>query len=367
MSTCNRAEIYAACGRDLEAARDAIIGFLCDFHEVRREELTPHVYEVADADVARHLFRVAAGLDSLVVGEPQILGQVKDAYASAVDAQSVGPALNRLFHAAFAAAKRVRTDTGLAEGAVSVGWAAVCLARKLFGRLAEQRALVVGYGEMGKLTARHLRAQGVTQVMIAGRTAARAAELAGAVQATAIPWEHLPSALGHSDIVITATGSSSPILSRAQIEAAMRGQPTRPLLLIDIAVPVMWTRQPRELRGSRSTTWTTCRTSSGKPWFGAPPRWPAPRQSSPRRRSASRRGFAPGGQSRRWLPCATKFEAIRRTELKRLQPKLAGLPDDARTRVEGITRLIVEKLLLAPTEQLKSVRVLPPSTRIRTP
>ena len=264
---------------------------------------------------------MAAGLDSLVVGEPQILGQVKDAYTSAVDAQSVGPALNRLFHAAFAAAKRVRTDTGLAEGAVSVGWAAVCLARKLFGRLAEQRALVVGTGEMGKLTARHLRAQGVTQVMIAGRTAARAVELAGALQATAIPWEHLPSALGQSDIVITATGSSSPILSRAQIDAAMRGRPTRPLLIIDIAVP-------RDVDPAAAGI-------EGVSFYDMDDLQDIVRETLVRRAAEVARAetiiaeetqcFSAWLCSRRAIPTLValrrQFEAIRRTELKRLQPE----------------------------------------------
>jgi glutamyl-tRNA reductase len=355
VSTCNRAEIYVTC-RDVDAARDALVGFLCDFHDIRREEVAPHLYEFTNVAVAGHLFRVAAGLDSLVVGEPQILGQVKNAYASAVEEQPVGPLLNRLFHAAFASAKRVRTDTGLAEGAVSVGWAAVVLARKLFGRLAGQRVLVVGTGQMGKVTARHLRSQGVVQVMITGRTAARAAELAEALEATAIPWEHMPSALGESDIVITATASSKPVLSRAQVDTAMCGRSTRPLLIIDIAVPRDVDPAAAEVEGVSFYDMDDLQEIVQENL--------ARRATEVARAEAiiaeETKAFSVWLCSRRAIPTLValrrQFEAIRRTELKRLQPKLAGLPDDARVRVEEITRLIVEKLLLTPTEQLKSIR-----------
>src|SRR4029079_15504826 len=154
-------------------------------------------------------FRVAAGLDSLVVGEPQILGQVKEAHALATGAQTVGPVLNRLFHSAFATGKRVRTETGLAAGAVSVSFAAVALARKIFGDLKGRNVLVIGAGEMGKLTAQHMKSQGVHRVTIVSRTMAHAARTAEAIGgASAAPWEEIDSALGNADIVITATGAA---------------------------------------------------------------------------------------------------------------------------------------------------------------
>jgi glutamyl-tRNA reductase len=159
LSTCNRAEVYAASDDVVQSRRD-LAAFMSDFHGVDHSVLAPHLYDLADLDSARHLFRVAAGLDSLVVGEPQILGQVKEAHALATGAHTVGPVLNRLFHLSFATGKRVRTETGLGAGAVSVSFAAVALARKIFGDLKGRNVLVIGAGEMGKLTAAPARRPG---------------------------------------------------------------------------------------------------------------------------------------------------------------------------------------------------------------
>ena len=180
LSTCNRAELYASCD-DVAQARSDLVSFISQFHGVDRAVLLPHVYEHDDLDAARHLFRVAAGLDSLVMGEPQILGQVKEAHAAASTAQTAGPVLNRLFHSSFAVGKRVRTETGLGSGAVSVSFAAVSLARKIFGNLTGRNVLVVGAGEMGKLTALHMKSQGVQRVTIVSRTMAHAARTAEAI------------------------------------------------------------------------------------------------------------------------------------------------------------------------------------------
>ena len=156
--------------------------------------VAPHLYDLVDLDAARHLFRVAAGLDSLVVGEPQILGQVKEAHGAASNAQAAGPLLNRLFHSSFGVGKRVRTETGLGAGAVSVSFAAVSLARKIFGDLKGRTVLVIGAGEMGKLTARHMKSQGVQQVTIVSRSMAHAAKTAEAIGgASAAPWDEMDS------------------------------------------------------------------------------------------------------------------------------------------------------------------------------
>ena len=164
VSTCNRAELYVACD-EADAALADLAAFFSEFHGVDHAALLAHVYDRVDVEAARHLFRVAAGLDSLVVGEPQILGQVKEAYTAAAAAQSVGPVLNRLFHASFAVGKRVRTETGLGSGAVSISFAAVALARKILGNLKGRNVLVIGAGEMGKLTALHMKSQGVHRVV----------------------------------------------------------------------------------------------------------------------------------------------------------------------------------------------------------
>ena len=212
--------------------------FSSEYHGVAIDAVVPHLYQFVDLEAARHLFRVAAGLDSLVVGEPQILGQVKDAHGAAAASQSAGPVLNRLFHSSFGVGKRVRTETGLGSGAVSVSFAAVSLARKIFGDLKGRTVLVVGAGEMGKLTARHLKSQGVQQVTIVSRSMAHAARTAEAIGgASAAPWEELDTALGAGDIVITATGAAAPILTKAHVEAVMRPRRHRPLFIIDIAMP----------------------------------------------------------------------------------------------------------------------------------
>src|SRR3989442_1380617 len=237
VATCNRGELVVACDEAAETRAD-LARFFGDFNHVSPAEVTPHLYELVDLDAARHLFRVAAGLDSLVVGEPQILGQVKDAHALATETQTVGPVLNRLFHASFAVGKRVRTETALGSGAVSISFAAVSLARKIFGDLDGRNVVVIGAGEMGKLTALHMKSQGVQSVTIVSRTMAHAARTAEAIGgASAAPWDEVGTALGSSDIVITATGAGKPVFTKAQIEAVMRRRRSRPLFIIDIAMP----------------------------------------------------------------------------------------------------------------------------------
>ncbi|MGH9408611.1 MAG: glutamyl-tRNA reductase, partial [Vicinamibacterales bacterium] len=168
LSTCNRAEIYG--GGETDRAADAIARFFADYHGVGWNELSPHVFVRHGPDAARHLFRVAAGLDSLVVGEPQILGQVKDAFAAASGLRHTGAVTNRLFNTAFTAGKRVRSETGLGEGAVSVSYAAIALAKKIFGSLKGLQVLILGAGEMASLTGTHLKAQEVEGLTVASRT-----------------------------------------------------------------------------------------------------------------------------------------------------------------------------------------------------
>ncbi len=180
LSTCNRAELYVACD-EVPAARADLLAFLAEYHGLEAAALAPHLYERVDAEAAQHLFRVAGGLDSLVVGEPQILGQVKDAFAAASEGRTVGPVLNKVFAWSFTVGKRVRTETALSEGAVSISYAATALARKIFGDLKGRTAMVIGAGEMGELTAQHLQAQGVGRMLITSRTLAHAAALAESI------------------------------------------------------------------------------------------------------------------------------------------------------------------------------------------
>lgn len=354
LSTCNRAEIYAAC-EDHAHARRELAGFMGRYHGVPESELAPHLYTRIDAEVAHHLFRVAAGLDSLVVGEPQILGQVKEAYAVAAAHHATGAILSKLFHWSFSVGKRVRADTGLGEGAVSVSYAAISLARKIFGSLKDLTALLVGAGEMAELTATHLRSSQVGRIAVANRTVAHAEVLAKKVDGVAISWEAMSSELAGSDIVVTATGSSTPLISSAHIEGAMRLRRNRPLFIIDIGLP-------RDVDPAAAQIEQVF-------LYNIDDLQAIVSENLARRRTQIERGEAMVGQdvdnfvtwlrSRDAIPTVValrqRFEAIRQAELKRLEPKLAALPPPARARVEEITRLLVEKLLLTPTEQLKAV------------
>ena len=359
LSTCNRAELYLACD-DVAAAKSDLLSFVSAFHDVDASTIEPHVYDVVDLDAARHLFRVAAGLDSLVVGEPQILGQVKEAHSAARQAETAGPLLNRLFHACFAVGKRVRTETNLGSGAVSVSYAAVNLAKKIFGTLEGRSVVVLGAGEMGKLTAQHMKSQGVRQVTIVSRTIAHAARTAEAIGgATAARWEDMDAALSASDIVITATGAATPILTKARVESIMRPRRGRQLFIIDIAVP-------RDVEGAAGEIEQVF-------LYNIDDLQASVRENLAKRASEVGRAeaivdeelakFATWLRSRGVIPTVValrqSFESIRRTEVERLDFKLSALPaearDEARARVDEITHLLVEKLLLTPTEQLKSV------------
>jgi glutamyl-tRNA reductase len=359
LSTCNRAELYVACD-DIAATRGDLMNFLSEFNGVDRSSVAAHGYDASNLDAARHLFRVAAGLDSLVVGEPQVLGQVKEALTAAGEVHATGPLLKRLFHSSFAVGKRVRTETGLGAGAVSIGYAAVSLAKKIFGDLSGRNVVVIGAGEIGKLTARHMHSQGVQHVTIVSRTMVHAARTAEAIGgATAANWDDMDAVIAASDIVITATGASAPILTKARIENIMRPRRNQPLFVIDIALPrdveaaageieqvflyniddlQATVRENLERRASeiaRAETIVADELNRFEAWFRA-------------------RGAIPTVVALR-----QHFDLVRRAELERLDFKLTALPpearDEARARIDEITRLIIEKLLLAPTEQLKSL------------
>lgn len=238
LSTCNRTEIYAVCaGDELESAQR------CVAHAV--EQCAPQAaavlheigyWHVGDAAV-RHLFRVASSLDAMVVGEPQILGQVKQAYDAACAVGAVGPQCHHVFQRAFRAAKRVREQTGLGERPVSIGSVAVALATQLFGDLSRCRALVLGSGEMGTEVGQYLRAAEIGHLAISGRNGERLTALAERTAATVVPWTSWPAQLGDIDIVICSTAATQPVMTRVHVDAARRGREARPLFLIDLALP----------------------------------------------------------------------------------------------------------------------------------
>lgn len=236
LSTCNRTEIYAVSSNAYECLKD-IRAFLSEFHQVPQEDFESGLYELIGESAVKHLLRVSSSLDSLVIGEPQILGQVKTAYKSAHYNKSTSLVLNRLFHYAFTIAKKVRYSTKIGTQAVSISFAAVELAKRIFDDLPKRKTLLVGTGEMGELAARHLISAGTKELIIASRTLENSQQLAQKLNGSAIRIEEVPYYLSKVDIVITATGSSDYIIKRDNVHDALKLRKNEPMFMIDIAVP----------------------------------------------------------------------------------------------------------------------------------
>tara|TARA_B100000315_G_scaffold260813_1_gene325697 strand:- start:6922 stop:8208 length:1287 start_codon:yes stop_codon:yes gene_type:complete len=237
LSTCNRVELYGAT-RDIDAASKELHQFLIQRNPIiAPDQLAQHLYFLSDDDAVRHLFRVASSLDSMVMGEPQILGQFKDAMEAAVSQGCTGVVLNKVLKKAISVAKKVRTDTPIGEQAVSVSYAAVELAKKFFQNLAEHSVMLVGAGEMGELAGRHLVNHGVRQVMVTTRNFQRALEFAKQFKGEPIAFETFKTKLLHTDIVICSTGAPYPIVTAQDMINIMRMRQNKPICIIDIAVP----------------------------------------------------------------------------------------------------------------------------------
>ena len=234
VSTCNRTEIY--CDASSECA-EVITHWLTAHHGIGENSLSPYIYQHSDQEVARHLFRVASGLDSMVLGEPQILGQLKDSYDRARGGNAINSILDRLFQHSFSVAKRVRTDTEIGSNPVSVAFAAVNLSKQIFGNLDELHALLIGAGETIELVSRHLQSQQIGSMTIANRSIERARTLADQIGADAVQINAIPEQLVRADIVISSTASQLPILGKGAIESALKQRKHRPVFMVDLAVP----------------------------------------------------------------------------------------------------------------------------------
>jgi len=237
VSTCNRVEVYAVTEGAAERAAEAIVDCLAISRNLQKAEFADKLYTLAGADAVRHVFRVAASLDSMVVGEPQILGQVKAAFSTAQSNDATGIVLNNLMEQAFHVAKRVRTETGIANSAVSVSSAAVELARKIFGDLTGRSVLIIGAGEMAELALRHLLDDGVRSVLVANRSYERAVALAQQYHGRAVTFEGFRREMAGTDIVISATSAPHVILKKEDIQGIIQQRRHRPIFLIDIADP----------------------------------------------------------------------------------------------------------------------------------
>ena len=234
VSTCNRTELYCSLER---SNSQALLKWLADFHCIDTEQLEDNVYIHQNQDAINHLMRVACGLDSLVLGEPQILGQIKQSYNSAKQYDCVLPTFERLFQKTFSVAKQVRTETDIGSSAVSVAYAAVNLAKHIYGQLDETKVLLIGAGETIELVARHLYQQHPKAITVANRTIERAKNLAEEVEADVISLAQLPEKLYDADIVISSTASTLPIIGKGMVEQALKQRRYKPMLFVDIAVP----------------------------------------------------------------------------------------------------------------------------------
>ncbi len=236
LSTCNRVEIIAHAD-SLEGGTRAVKEFISQYHRLPLADFEPHLYIYPHKQAIKHLFRVACSLDSMIVGEPQILGQLKDAYNNALECKTTGAILNKLLTKSFSVGKKVRSETGIAKNAVSVSFAAVELAKKIFGDLNSKTVMVVGTGEMSELVAQHLVANGVAQVLVANRTHSRALDFAEKFKGEAVAYDDLVNQVARADIIISSTGAPHFILHHEQIVKVIHQRKYKPMFFIDIAVP----------------------------------------------------------------------------------------------------------------------------------
>jgi glutamyl-tRNA reductase len=352
LSTCNRVEIYGHV-QHLIHGSNRLQQFLSDYHGIVTETLTPYLYAHHGAAALRHLFRVVSSLDSLVIGEPQIAAQVKEAFAIARRADATGTIFNQVFERAFAVAKRVRTETHIGEQAVSVSYAAVELAKKIFQDLSAKTVLILGAGEMSELTAQHLISQGVGHLLVANRTWERAMELASRLQGEGVALAELSTYLHRADIIVSSTGAPDIIVYKADVQNALKQRRNRPMFFIDIAVPrdidpavhglanvylydiddlqhvVEENRKAREREAVLAETIITHEVEVVLKWFDEQQVVPAV------------------------VRLRRKAEAIRHQELEKLFSKLGPLSDSERQAIEAMSSSIINKLLHTPIVRLK--------------
>ena len=350
LSTCNRTEVYAVASAQ-GGGVDAVIDFLATFHSLDRHELVRYLYIETGQAVVKHLFRVVASLDSMVVGEAQILGQTKEAYEHAFESGATGRALNKLFRQSFEVGKRVRTETAIGESAVSISYAAVELAKKVFDTLDGRTILILGAGKMSELTAKHLVSNGVARVFVANRTFARAEELAERFEGIAVPYEQLYDYLGKSDIVISSTAATEYVITKKDLAPVVRHR-SEPLFLIDIAVPRDIDPAVNDLGGAFLYDIDDL---SGVVESNLEERMTEARRAEViiDEEIASFLGWL---ESMEVVPTVAairaKAEIIRQMELEKAFKRL-DLSDKDRKTVEALTCAIVNKMLHGPTARLK--------------
>jgi glutamyl-tRNA reductase len=352
LSTCNRVEIYGHV-QHLAHGSNRLQQFLGDYHGLVIETLTPFLYTHHGAAALRHLFRVVSSLDSLVIGEAQIAAQVKEAFAIARRAKATGTVFNQIFERSFAVAKRVRAETHIGEQAVSVSYAAVELAKRIFQDLSAKTVLILGAGEMSELTARHLISQGVRHLLVANRTLSHAMDLASRLQGEGLALAELSTYLPRADIIVSSTGAADFVLHKTDVQSALKQRKNCPMFFIDIAVPrdidpavhglanvylydiddlrhvVEENRRAREREAILAETIIAHEVEDVLKWFDEQQVVPAV------------------------IRLRRKAESIRHQELEKLFSKLGPLSDGERQAIEAMSSSIINKLLHTPIVRLK--------------
>lgn len=352
LSTCNRVELYVNV-RDTIKASESIKRFLSEFHNINRESLSNALYSNEDVNAVRHIFRVASSLDSMVVGEPQILGQLKDAFELALEKKTTGILLNKLMKKAISVAKRVRTETRIAENAVSISFAAVELAKKIFTDLSGKSFILLGAGEMAELAARHLMNSGVKEVIVANRTYERACELAKEFNGRPVKFDEFPQEMVRTDIVICSTGAQRYVLMKDQMQKIMKERKQKSVFIIDISVPRnidpeinelanVYLYDIDDLQGIVDTNILERHKEAEKAEriieeeIETFLRWQSSLDSVPT-----------------IVALRDKAEKIRREELDKLLNKLSGLSEKEKEAIEYMASAIINKLIHPPTTALK--------------
>ncbi len=352
LSTCNRVEIYSNV-KDASKAFDNVKTFLSEFHGLDKAALERSLYLHKDNDAVKHVFRVASSLDSMVVGEPQILGQLKDAFEFALEKKTTGILLNRLMKKSISVAKRVRTETRIAENAVSISFAAVELARKIFTDLSEKSFMLLGAGEMAELAAKHMMSFGVTKVIVANRTYERGCDLAKELNGRAVKFEEFLHEAAYTDIVICSTGAPTYVLRKEEMQKIMKERKQKPVFIIDISVPRnidpeindldnVYLYDVDDLQGVVATNILERKKEAEKAEdiiaeeIDSFQKWVSSLDSVPT-----------------VIALRNKAETIKREELERLMNKLPELGEKERKAIEYMASTITNKLIHPPTVALK--------------
>jgi len=352
VSTCNRVEIYITT-RDIAGGIARVKRFLADYHNFPLDALEQHVYALHGEEAIRHVFRVASSLDSMVVGEPQILGQIKTSYGYAAEYKSSGIILNRFLHKAFSVAKRVRTETKIASSAVSVAFAAVELAKKIFNDLSDKTVMLIGAGEMCELAAKHFLNSGVRGLMVTNRTFERAEKLADEFDGKAVRFDDLFEQLHKADIILSSTGAPHTIIGAGDLDEVMRRRRQKPMFFIDIAIPRDIDPGVNDVENVYLFTVDDLQEVVAS-------------NLQQRKEEASKAENIVNeeiGQFFKWLSSLevtptvvalrNKFDEIRKAELEKTLANWKDIPPDGQKKLEALTNAIMNKLLHPPTALIK--------------